>query len=56
MGGGDLAKEVCQALEAGGATVDWLDEPADLRVTARGFYDAEVPYLVNGFRVARDLE
>ena len=34
MGGGDLAKEVCQALEAGGATVDWLDEPDDEGVRA----------------------
>ena len=34
MGGGDLAKEVCQALEAGGATVDWLDDPDDEGVRA----------------------
>jgi formylglycine-generating enzyme required for sulfatase activity len=34
----------------------WLDEPADLTVTSRGFYDADAPYLANGFRVARDLE
>ena len=34
----------------------WLDQPDDLTVTARGFYDADVPYLANGFRVARDLE
>ncbi|MDA0179682.1 NAD-binding protein [Solirubrobacter phytolaccae] len=29
MGGGDLAKEVRVALEAAGATVDWIDEPDD---------------------------
>ena len=34
----------------------WLDLPADLTVTSRGFYDADAPYLANGFRVARDLE
>ncbi|MDA0168827.1 NAD-binding protein [Solirubrobacter taibaiensis] len=34
MGGGDLAKEVVQALEAGGASVDWLDEPDDEGVRA----------------------
>ena len=34
MGGGDLAKEVCHALEAGGASVDWLDEPDDDAVRA----------------------
>jgi formylglycine-generating enzyme required for sulfatase activity len=34
----------------------WLDEPTELTVSSRSFYDAEVPYLANGFRVARDLE
>jgi len=29
MGAGDLAKEVCEALEAGGADVSWLREPSD---------------------------
>ena len=29
MGGGDLAEEVCEALEAGGADVAWLREPSD---------------------------
>jgi Trk K+ transport system NAD-binding subunit len=29
MGGGDLAEEVCEALEAGGADVSWLHEPSD---------------------------
>ena len=29
MGGGDLAKEVCQALEAGDASVAWLETPDD---------------------------
>ncbi len=48
-----LVRSCQQHVTRGGS---WLDEPADLRVTARGFYDAEVPYLVNGFRVARDLE
>jgi len=30
--------------------------PQDLTVTARGSYDAPVRYLLNGFRVARDLD
>src|SRR5690349_14643032 len=34
MGGGDLAKEVRQALLATGAAVDWLDEPDDESVRA----------------------
>jgi formylglycine-generating enzyme required for sulfatase activity len=34
----------------------WLDEPTELTVSSRNFYDADVPYLANGFRVARDLE
>ncbi|MBE2316734.1 NAD-binding protein [Solirubrobacter sp. CPCC 204708] len=34
MGGGDLAKEVGAALEAGGAMVDWLDEPDDVAIRA----------------------
>jgi len=34
----------------------WLDLPEDLTVTARAYYDADAPYLANGFRVARDLE
>ena len=29
MGGGDLAEEVCEALEAGGGDVSWLQEPSD---------------------------
>jgi Trk K+ transport system NAD-binding subunit len=29
MGGGDLAEEVCEALAAGGAEVEWLREPGD---------------------------
>lgn len=48
-----LVRNCAQHVTRGGS---WLDEPADLRVSSRGFYDAEVPYLVNGFRVARDLE
>jgi formylglycine-generating enzyme required for sulfatase activity len=48
-----LVRSCQQRITRGGS---WLDEPADLRSATRGFYDAEVPYLVNGFRVARDLE
>ena len=29
MGGGDLAEEVCEALDAGGAEVDWLRDADD---------------------------
>ncbi len=32
MGGGDLAEEVCEALQAGGAEVDWLRAPSDADV------------------------
>jgi hypothetical protein len=34
LGGGDLAKEVCEALEAGGADATWLHEPSDDDVAA----------------------
>ncbi|WP_051328718.1 SUMF1/EgtB/PvdO family nonheme iron enzyme [Geminicoccus roseus] len=34
----------------------WRDEAANLEVSSRNFYDADVRYLTNGFRVARDLE
>lgn len=34
----------------------WRDEPTYLRASARNFYDIDVRYLTNGFRVARDLE
>lgn len=34
----------------------WRDEPADLEVSSRNFYDVDVRYLANGFRVARELE
>ena len=47
------AKACRQRVTRGGS---WLDEPADLTVTGRGYYDADAPYLANGFRVARDLE
>ena len=48
-----VVKGCQQRVTRGGS---WLDEPADLTVTSRGFYDADAPYLANGFRVARDLE
>jgi formylglycine-generating enzyme required for sulfatase activity len=47
------AKNCRQYVTRGGS---WLDAPEDLTHTKRGFYDADVPYLANGFRVARDLE
>jgi formylglycine-generating enzyme required for sulfatase activity len=47
------AKNCRQFVTRGGS---WLDAPEDLTHTKRGFYDADVPYLANGFRVARDLE
>lgn len=34
----------------------WRDEAADLEVSSRNFYDLDVRYLANGFRVARDLD
>lgn len=34
MCGGDLAEEVCEALEAGGADVTWLRSPTDAEVRA----------------------
>ena len=48
-----LQKNCRQYVTRGGS---WLDAPEDLTLTKRGFYDADVPYLANGFRVARDLE
>jgi hypothetical protein len=36
--------------------IDRKLRPEDLMLTSRGFYDADVRYLANGFRVARDLE
>ena len=34
----------------------WRDGPADFEVSSRNFYDVDVRYLANGFRVARELE
>lgn len=34
----------------------WRDDPLYLGTTTRNFYDADVRYIANGFRVARDLE
>jgi formylglycine-generating enzyme required for sulfatase activity len=34
----------------------WRDDPSYLGTTTRNFYDADVRYLANGLRVARDLE
>ena len=34
----------------------WRDELDDLEVSSRNSYDEDVRYLVNGFRVARDIE
>ncbi|MEK0084121.1 SUMF1/EgtB/PvdO family nonheme iron enzyme [Benzoatithermus flavus] len=34
----------------------WRDDPAYLGTTTRNFYDADVRYIANGFRVARDLD
>jgi len=48
-----VVKNCQQRVTRGGS---WLDEPTELTVSSRSFYDAEVPYLANGFRVARDLE
>ncbi len=48
-----VVKNCRQHVMRGGS---WLDAPEDLTPTRRGFYDTDVPYLANGFRVARDLE
>jgi formylglycine-generating enzyme required for sulfatase activity len=48
-----VMKNCQQRVTRGGS---WLDEPTELTVSSRNFYDADVPYLANGFRVARDLE
>ena len=34
----------------------WRDQPEDLEVTTRNFYDNDVRYPANGLRVARDLD
>jgi formylglycine-generating enzyme required for sulfatase activity len=34
----------------------WRDDPAYLGVAVRNYYDADVRYLTNGLRVARDLD
>ena len=34
----------------------WRDQPEDLEVTTRNFYDNDVRYPGNGLRVARDLD
>ena len=34
----------------------WRDQPEDLAVTTRNFYDNDVRYPANGLRVARDLD
>jgi formylglycine-generating enzyme required for sulfatase activity len=34
----------------------WRDDPDFLGTATRNFYDADVRYIANGFRVARDLE
>ena len=34
----------------------WRDQPEDLELTTRSFYDNDVRYPGNGLRVARDLD